>query len=116
MSHFLVHFIWSGDGADDLSPQDFAQLAPHPGQFHAQGVVIQSEFGCYSLIPGPTVEELVAGFDQARAAGGDFCVATHYWEVDQAIKDVLLRFLDHVERVPGVQLVPAESLFDDIDG
>ena len=71
-----------------------------------------AEFGCHSLIPGTTVAELVAGFVEARAAGGDFCVATHYWEVDQAIKDVLLRFLDHVERVPGVQLVTAESLFE----
>jgi predicted deacetylase len=70
-----------------------------------------SEFGCHSLIPGTTVDQLVAGFEEARRAGGDFCVATHYWEVDQAIKDVLLRFLDHVERVPGVQFVPAESLF-----
>ena len=70
-----------------------------------------AEFGCHSLIPGTTVEELVKGFNEARAAGGDFCVATHYWEVDQAIKDVLLRFLDHVERVPGVRLVTAESLF-----
>ncbi|MDP2388759.1 MAG: hypothetical protein Q8N52_00415, partial [Acidobacteriota bacterium] len=60
---------------------------------------------------GTTVEELVKGFEEARAADGDFCVATHYWEVDQAIKDVLLRFLDHVERVPGVKMVSAESLF-----
>lgn len=71
-----------------------------------------AEFGCHSLIPGTTVEELVAGFEEARKAGGDFCVATHYWEVDQKIKDVLLRFLDYVERVPGVKLTPAESLFE----
>ena len=70
-----------------------------------------AEFGCHSLIPGTTIEELVTGFEEARRAGGDFCLATHYWEVDQALKDVLRRFLDHAARVPGVQFVPAEALF-----
>lgn len=70
-----------------------------------------SEFGCHGLIPGTTVETLMAGFDDARRAGGDFCIATHYWEVDQTLKDVLLRFLDRIERVPGVQFGPAEALF-----
>ena len=60
-----------------------------------------AEFGCHSLVPGTTVDELVAGFEEARRAGGDFCLATHYWEVDATLKDVLLRFLDHVARVPG---------------
>lgn len=70
-----------------------------------------AEFGCHSLIPGTTLEELVRGFDEARRAGGDFCLATHYWEVDAAMKDVLRRFLDHAERVPGVRFVPCEALF-----
>ena len=54
-----------------------------------------AEFGCHSLIPGTTVDELKAAFDEARAAGGDFCVATHYWEVNAAMKEVLLAFLDY---------------------
>lgn len=70
-----------------------------------------SEFGCHSLIPGTTVDDLLAGFDEARRAGGDFCIATHYWEIDQALKDVLMRFLDRIERVPAVQFGPAEALF-----
>jgi hypothetical protein len=53
----------------------------------------------------------MAGFEEARRAGGDFCIATHYWEVDQTLKDVLRGFLDRIERVPGVQFVPAEALF-----
>ena len=52
------------------------------------------------------------GFEEARRAGGHFCVATHYWEVDETLKDVLLRFLDHAGRTPGVQFVAAERLFD----
>lgn len=70
-----------------------------------------AEFGCHSLIPGTTCEHLVAGFDEARSAGGHFCIATHYWEVDRVLKDVLLRFLDHASRTPGVEFVAAERLF-----
>jgi predicted deacetylase len=71
-----------------------------------------AEFGCHSLIPGTTLDELVRGFEEARTAGGDFCVATHYWEVDGELKDVLRRFLDHAASRPGVEFVAAERLFD----
>jgi Uncharacterized protein conserved in bacteria (DUF2334) len=70
-----------------------------------------AEFGCHSLIPGTTVDELVQGFSEARDAGGDFCLATHYWEVDAAIKDVLCRFLDYAARFSDVRFVAAEDLF-----
>lgn len=72
-----------------------------------------AEFGCHSLIPGTTLDELIGGFEEARRAGGHFCLATHYWEVDETLKGVLLRFLDHVSRVPEAKLVAAERLFDD---
>lgn len=78
---------------------------------HVLRYASHAEFGCHSLIPGTTVDELVTGFEEARRAGGDFCIATHYWEVDQQLKDVLLRFLDYAARVPGVKFVPAEALF-----
>ena len=70
-----------------------------------------AEFGCHSLIPGTTVEELTAAFNEAKNAGGDFCLATHYWEVDAAMKSVLLTFLDHVARDRDVRFVAAEELF-----
>ena len=70
-----------------------------------------AEFGCHSLIPGTTVENLVEGFEEARRAGGDFCVATHYWEIDGTMKDVLRRFLDYAARVPEVRFVSCETLF-----
>lgn len=71
-----------------------------------------AEFGCHSLVPGTTTEELVSGFEEARRAGGDFCLATHYWEVDAAMKDVLLRFLDYAAARDDVRFVAAERLFD----
>ena len=71
-----------------------------------------AEFGCHSLVPGTTFETLVAAFDEARRAAGDFCLATHYWEVDATLKDVMRRFLDHVARVPDVTFAPVEALFE----
>jgi hypothetical protein len=71
-----------------------------------------AEFGCHSLVPGTTVEELVSGFEEARRAGGDFCLATHYWEVDSTLKDVMRRFLDHAALAPDVTFVSAEALFE----
>ena len=71
-----------------------------------------AEFGCHSLVPSTTLEELVAGFDEARRAGGHFCLATHYWEVDSRMKDVLVRFLDYAAAKPDVRFVSAERLFD----
>jgi len=69
------------------------------------------EFGCYGLIPNTTVDDLKRGFDEARAAGGDFCLATHYWEVDAILKRVLVEFLDYAAGCDGVRFVPVEELF-----
>jgi uncharacterized protein DUF2334 len=70
-----------------------------------------AEFGCHSLVPGTTLEELVAGFEAARRAGGHFCLATHYWEVSDTMKTVMLRLIDHAARHADVQFVAAEELF-----
>jgi hypothetical protein len=71
-----------------------------------------AEMGCHGLIPGTTVETLIDGFEEARRAGGHFCLATHYWEVDGRLKDVLRRFLDHAAAHAGVEFVSAERLFE----
>lgn len=70
-----------------------------------------AEFGCHTLIPGTTFEQLRDGFEEARRAGGDFCVATHYWEVDAPMKATLRRLLDHAGRYADVRFVKAEALF-----
>ena len=81
-------------------------IYPHPLRYASY-----AEFGCHGLIPTTTFEELVAGVDEARRFGGNFCVATHYWEVDDRLKGVLMRFLDYAEKLPDVQFVAAEELF-----
>jgi len=70
-----------------------------------------AEFGCHSLVPGTTLDQLRRGFDEAREAGGDFCLATHYWEIDAAMSGVLHRFLDYASRFTDVRFVAAEGLF-----
>lgn len=70
-----------------------------------------AEFGCHSLTPGTTADELIDGFEEARRAGGHFCVSTHYWEVSDAMRDVLLRVIDHCARYADVRFVAAEELF-----
>ena len=80
---------------------------PHPLRYRNH-----AEFGCYGLIPNTTFDELKRGFDEARAAGGHFCVATHYWEVDDTLKRVLVQFLDYAAGFNDVTFVPVERLFD----
>ena len=70
-----------------------------------------AEFGCHSLVPGTTLESLQRGFDEARRAGGDFCLATHYWEIDSTLASVMHDFLDFAARQPRVRLVAVEQLF-----
>lgn len=80
---------------------------PHVLRYRNHG-----EFGCHGLIPNTTFEELQRGFDEARAAGGHFCLATHYWEVDGTLKQVLLRFLDYAAGHSDVRFVAVEQLFN----
>jgi predicted deacetylase len=70
-----------------------------------------AEFGCHSLIPGTTLDALLKAFDEARAVRGDFCLATHYWEIDDRLRGVLTDFLAHVSRHSDVRFVRAEELF-----
>jgi hypothetical protein len=70
-----------------------------------------AEFGCHSLIPGTTLEELTRRFEEARREGGHFCLATHYWEIDSTLKDVMVRFFEYASNCSDVKFVAAEELF-----
>ena len=69
------------------------------------------EFGCHSLIPSTTLDELILGFEEARKWGGDFCLATHHWEIDDRLSSILAAFLNHIHQYPDVRPVPAAALF-----
>jgi hypothetical protein len=83
---------------------------PHPLRYDRH-----AEFACHGLIPTTTYDDLLSGLDEARRFGGDFCVATHYWEVDERLKSVLVRVLDHAATLPGVRFVTADELFEPAD-
>jgi predicted deacetylase len=78
---------------------------------HALRYARHAEFGCHTLIPGTTAENLRHHFAEARQAGGNFCLATHYWEIDPTLKGVMRAFLDFAAGQPDVRFVPAEELF-----
>lgn len=69
-----------------------------------------AEFGCHPLIPGTRLEALIEGFEEARRFGGDFCLATHYWEIDAAMLAILRDLIDHAQRA-GATFVHADELF-----
>jgi predicted deacetylase len=78
---------------------------------HSLRYANHAEFGCHSLVPGATVDGLVRQFAEAQKAGGHFCLATHYWEIDAHLKDVMRSFLEFAARQPDVRFVPVEHLF-----
>jgi hypothetical protein len=70
-----------------------------------------AEFGCHLLLPWTRAEELLGGFEEARRVGGDFCLATHYWEIDDRMAGVLATVVEQAERA-GARFVSADELFD----
>jgi hypothetical protein len=70
-----------------------------------------AEFGCHLLLPWTQADELIAGFEEARRFGGDYCLATHYWEIDDQMAGVLGRVVEHAERA-GARFVTADALFE----
>jgi predicted deacetylase len=81
-------------------------IFPHPLRYARH-----AEFGCHSLVPGTTIDALSSGFAEAQTAGGDFCLATHYWEIDAGLASILRTFVDFAARQPRVQFVSVEQLF-----
>ena len=62
------------------------------------------------LVPRTTLDELLSAFEEARRFGGDFCLATHYWEIDDRLAGMLDALIEHADRA-GVRWVPADELF-----
>lgn len=83
-----------------------AMVYPRPLRY-----ATHAEFGCHALVPGVTLDALEQGFAEARRFGGNFCLATHYWELDADLRRVMRRFLDSAARHSDVRFVPVEELF-----
>jgi len=82
---------------------------PHPIRYRRH-----AEFGCHGLIPTTTFEQLIQAVQEAQRFGGDFCLATHYWEVDERLKSILMKFLESVGKLPDARFVSVEELFEPV--
>jgi hypothetical protein len=71
-----------------------------------------AEFGCHTLVPGVRSAPLLAGLAEAKRAGGHYCLATHYWELDEALLAELRGVLDVALADPRIVFTPAERLFE----
>ena len=69
-----------------------------------------AEFGCQPLVPRTTLEDLLSAFEEARQWGGDFCLATHYWEIDDRLAGMLQALIEHADKA-GARWVAADELF-----
>jgi hypothetical protein len=70
------------------------------------------ELGCYSLIPGRTLEELTRAFNTIREHNSIFCLNTHYWEINRhsSLKSILNDFLAYLKK-QSVDFCFANDLF-----
>jgi predicted deacetylase len=78
---------------------------PHPLRYAGH-----TELACHSLVPGTTLDALLRNFDEAKRFGGCFCLATHHWEIDATLKQVMDSFLEFTARQPDLHFVPVEEL------
>jgi len=49
-----------------------------------------------SLISLTSLEDIIQKLDLARRYNGDFCLTTHYWEIDEKLSRLLLEFISYV--------------------
>jgi hypothetical protein len=82
----------------------------YPFPLHVEG---HREMACHNLNRDPlcSLEDLLAKLDQTCEVGGDFCLATHYWELrDPLLAEWLERILQRATAA-GARFVHADALF-----
>ena len=71
-----------------------------------------SELDRCSLISSTRLEDLIEKFDLTKRYNGDFCLATHYWEIDERLSRLLLKFVSYVYSLSkSVELVLDKQIF-----
>lgn len=71
------------------------------------------EMACYSFNKHTDIKYLYDGFKYAFKKNGNFCLATHYWEINQS-KEMLnnfYKFIKYVKNQKNVEFVKASELF-----
>ena len=73
------------------------------------------EFGCYTLHPPVSLQDLKEGLRFAMESGGNFCLAVHYWALieDNRLFDTFTKFLSYIKTLEEeIKYVEADRLFD----
>ena len=69
------------------------------------------EFSCVPLVPGTSLKNLRSHLDFAYTCGGDFCVSTHYWELNGDLLGILYELIDYAHGLTGLRFCTASQLF-----
>jgi len=71
------------------------------------------EMACYSFNKNTDINYLKRGFDYVFQKNGNFCIATHYWELNQDKKmlKTFYEFLEYVKKQKNIEFVKASELF-----
>jgi hypothetical protein len=77
---------------------------------HALRYARHAEFGCHTLVPGTTAENLRRHL-QRRARPVELLPRHALLEIDPTLKSEMRTFLDFAAGQPDVRFVPAEELF-----
>jgi len=85
---------------------------------HALDFKDHKEIGAHGLVPLVTLEKLKTDFGFAYKIGGDFILATHYWEFYamqeyelMTTGEVFYQFWDYVRQFDGVRFCKVDDLF-----
>jgi len=71
-----------------------------------------SELDCCSLIPSTPLEDLIQKINLTKRYSGDFCLTTHYWEIDEKLSKLLLEFISYVHSLSNsIELVQDKQIF-----
>lgn len=72
------------------------------------------ELTCYSLTPPVGFEMLQAGFDFYYKMNGSFCLATHYWELEnnQKMRKTFKEFWEYANEKEGIEFCSIDKLME----
>jgi len=67
---------------------------------------------CYSLTPSTRLEELMQGLELVVKYNGDFCLATHYWEIKKGKTEEIFRiFHNYLCRFMNLKYIGVNNFF-----
>jgi hypothetical protein len=74
------------------------------------------ELDCLWLMPGDTVDKLLGFAERIRLIRGTFCLATHYWELNQnlELREVLHGFIDRIKGDRGIRFPFLDRIFNGV--